>query len=636
MRDAVEPTLPCLSKPISDKSVGGSLQPITGYHSSEGGKKTASIPTRLWEWRKEEPKPPVVQRPPDAFQRPMSSSLVTRKFSRSIRRSRRDALVWLPLLWFALQGTVAAQIRAFPGAEGYGAFAAGGRGGDVYHVTNLNPSGPGSFIEGISTVPSAGRTIVFDVSGYIRLPSGSKGTRLTASKVTIAGQTAPGDGVGFTNNFLRLSGDDLVMRHLRFRRGKTDASGDCIDLDSGCNNVVLDHLSIMWSTDENISSFDNPPDNLTFQHSLNAWGLESHSCGGLWDQARCTTHHTLWAHNHTRNPKARPGMLEWVNNVTFDWDIGFIMGDSDSPADWKANVIGNYFLCPPGNIRKTPLEKAHLSRDGKPNFSVHVSNNLHDMDGDRKLSGIDRGWDIVGGTPFIEGKDPKGNYTRLDKPVSGSGALAIDNPLTAYKKVVSQAGALRLDANFSEGVRDEVDARLIEDVTELRRNHITRESDLKDVSNKGFGKSSAAKSLPDGDADGMPDMWEAALPWNPKSKDNNEEIRGASFFPEGTSSGYTALEEYLHFKSVPHLFIAKGAITRPEIDLSRYTAGFANSPKFTLSKVTGGTAIQGGPGGKLVRFTAGNIGGRGGFLFTVTDADGSKWTQQFAICVTGS
>jgi pectate lyase len=529
-----------------------------------------------------------------------------------------------------------AEIPAFPGAEGFGANATGGRGGDVYVVTNLDSSGPGSFYQGVTTIPSSGRTIVFAISGEIHLAGGIK-TRITGNKLTIAGQTAPGDGILLRDGTLRISGDNIVLRHLRFRHGKEGSGGDCIDLDSNCENAILDHVSMAFGTDENISSFKRPPDNLTMQWSLNAWGLETHSCGGLWDQNHATCHHSLWAHNHTRNPKARPGgLLEWTNNVTFDWDIGFIMGDSDTPADWKANVVGNYFICPPGNIRKTPLEKAHLSRDGKPNFSVHVSNNLHDMDGDRKLNGIDRGWDIVGGTPFIEGKDPKGNYTRLDKPVSGSGALAIDDPLTAYKKVVSQAGALRLDGSFREGVRDEVDARLIEDVTELRRNHITRESDLKGVSNKGFGKFSTTKTLPDGDEDGMPDVWEAALRWNPRSKDYSEEVHGASFFPEGTPSGYTALEEYLHFKSVPHLFVAKGAVTRPEIDLSRYTAGFANAPKFTISNITAGTAIQGGPGGKLVRFTAGNTGGRGGFLFTVTDADGSKWTQQFAICVTGS
>ena len=105
-------------------------------------------------------------------------------------------------------------LPAFPGAEGYGGNATGGRGGDVYIVTNLNASGAGSFAEGIATVPAAGRTIVFAVSGHIHI----NGLRLTASKVTIAGQTAPGDGVGLKDGTFRISGDEVVVRHMRDRK----------------------------------------------------------------------------------------------------------------------------------------------------------------------------------------------------------------------------------------------------------------------------------------------------------------------------------------------------------------------------------------------------------------------------------
>ena len=146
----------------------------------------------------------------------------------------------LPIL-LALISPIAAQIPAFPGAEGFGAYATGGRGGDVYVVTNLNSTGPGSFYEGITTVPTAGRTVVFAVSGQIRLASGV-GTRITANKLTISGQTAPGDGILLKDGTLRISGDDIIIRHLRFRHGKNGSGGDCIDLDSGCQNAILDHL----------------------------------------------------------------------------------------------------------------------------------------------------------------------------------------------------------------------------------------------------------------------------------------------------------------------------------------------------------------------------------------------------------
>lgn len=529
-----------------------------------------------------------------------------------------------------------AQTPAFPGAEGFGAFATGGRGGDVYVVTNLNSSGAGSFYEGITTIPASGRTIVFAVSGQIHLAGGNS-TRITGNKLTIAGQTAPGDGILLKDGCLVISGDDIIIRHLRFRHGKYGSGGDCIDLDSGCNNAILDHLSMEFSTDENISSFGSPPENLTMQWSFNAWGLESHSCGGLWDQNHATCHHSLWAHNHTRNPKARPnGLLEWVNNVTFDWDIGFIMGDSTTPAAWKANVRSNYFICPPSNIRNTPLQGASLARNGVPNFSVYHDGNLHDNNGDNRLNGTNRGDAIISGSPYNATTNPKGNYYKLAAPVAGSALLNVDAPLLAYKKIVSHGGALRLDYAYSGSLRDEVDARLIQNLTTFTANHITRESDLTGVSNSGFGTFAAATPPIDTDKDGMPDQYENALGWNSGVKDHNTPVSGGTFFPAGASASYTRLEEYLHFKSVPHLLLQKNTSTSPDIDLSRYTSGFTANPVFTLSGVTGGTAIQSGTGGKMVRFTANNLAGRGGFLFTVTDAEGSSWTQQFAISVTNS
>ncbi|MCP5543260.1 MAG: autotransporter-associated beta strand repeat-containing protein [Akkermansiaceae bacterium] len=535
-----------------------------------------------------------------------------------------------------------AQIPAFPGAEGYGAYATGGRGGDVYHVTNLDASGTGSFFDAIANVPAAGRTIVFDVSGYIRLPSGSDGTRITSSKITIAGQTAPGDGIGFYNNFLRISGDDVVLRHLRFRRGKTESSGDCIDLDSGSLNSMLDHLSVMFSTDENFSSFGSPPENLTFQYSLNSWGLEPHSCGGLWDQNHASSHHNLWSHNHTRNPKARPnGLLEWVNNVTFDWDIGFIMGDSGTPAGWKANVINNYFICPPGNTRSKALVKGTVDRNGAPNFTVHLSGNLTDNNGaDTILNGTDKGYSIVEGTaypPGTTGLTPgAAGYYQSPSAIAGSPAgITTDPALLAYKKIVSNAGALRLSHNFGGSLRDEVDTILINKLTSMSRGHVTRPSDT-GASNDGFGTLNSTTPPIDSDKDGMPDSYETALGWNPSVQDHNTTVSGTAFFPTGYPAGYTRLEEYLHFKSVPHMVITKNTATNPDIDLSRYTSGFTNNPVFTISNITGGSVSQSGAGGKLVHFTANNTSGRGGFNFTVTDADGSVWTQQFAICIVGS
>lgn len=541
------------------------------------------------------------------------------------------------LVCVAAVAVVRAQIPAFPGAAGYGGYATGGRGGDVYHVTNLNNSGAGSFADAIATVPASGRTIVFDVSGYIHLPSNSN-LRLTKNKVTIAGQTAPGDGISFKDGAFLVSSDDVVVRHVRLRVGEQNGGGDCLNLDSKSINTIFDHVSMQFSTDENMSSYSSPPENLTLQWSLNAWGLESHSCGGLWDQNHATAHHTLWAHNHTRNPKARPGgLLEWVNNVTFDWDIGFIMGDSETPASWRANVRGNYFICPPGNTRSVALEKANLDRNGAPNFTIYVDNNLFDKNGNTMLDGSDYGYGIASGD-YLTSLTPIAN--------TGSAPFTIESPQLAYKKIVSSAGALRLDASAGIPLRDEVDTLLVGNLVALRRNHISSESQT-GLSNGGLGMLNSTPPPADTDRDGMPDYWEQALGFNAGADDHNTVfassggfISGSTFFPPNTPAGYTYLEEYLHFKASPHAVVAKNTSSGAsaiDVDLSRYTSGFSASPVFTIANVSGGSVTQSGAGGVLVHFVPTvNYFGRARFDFSVIDAAGDQWTQTFYLCVSAA
>lgn len=223
-------------------------------------------------------------------------------------------------LFLLLTTPLLSQIPAFPGAEGFGGHAQGGRGGDVYVVTNLNQDGAGSLKYGVDNAPSSGRTIVFAVSGYINIRNGR--LRVVQDNVTIAGQTAPGDGIGLYDGTMRITGNNCIVRNLRLRHGKGGGGGDCLNVDSSAHDSIIDHVSMQFSTDENISFFNSSLDNFTMQRSLSAWGLESHNAGGLWDLEDGSCIDSLWAHHHTRNPKARPyGLLEWVNNVTFDWGI---------------------------------------------------------------------------------------------------------------------------------------------------------------------------------------------------------------------------------------------------------------------------------------------------------------------------
>ena len=526
-------------------------------------------------------------------------------------------------------GAQAQTIPAFPGAEGAGAYAKGGRGGDVYHVTNTNPSGAGSLANGIATIPSAGRTIVFDVSGYAHI-SGT--LRITASKLTIAGQTAPGDGFALKDGTFLVSGDDIVIRHMRFRDGN---SADSIDLDSGSLNSIFDHCDAMFSNDENMSSFKSAPENMTFQWGMNAWGMESHSCGGLWDQNHATCHHTLWAHNHTRNPKARPSLLDWVNNVTFDWDIGFILGDTTTPANYNTNVVGNYFIA--GTSGKTKaLEKGGLDRNGAWNFHVWLSNNRFDGNRNGLVDGTDTGWGMV-----------SGDVEHLTAALVNNGVpVTVDDPLVAYKKIVSAAGPLRLDADATKPLRDEVDSLLITELVAQTHHHVSSVAGT-GLGNGGFGTLASTAAPIDTDGDGMPDFYETALGWNAAVQDHNTAlassggiITGTTFFPTGTVAGYTRLEEYLHFLAIPHGTVAKntsGAPTNIVLDLRKFTSGFASTPVFTVANVSGGSIVQSGTGNYLVTFTPTlNYVGRARFDFTVTDAAGSAWTQTFALLVAAS
>lgn len=516
-----------------------------------------------------------------------------------------------------------AQTPAFPGAEGFGAFAHGGRGGDVYCVTNLNSSGAGSFAEALATIPPEGRTITFGVSGYIPINK----ARITKSKVTIAGQTAPGDGIGFKGGPLIIAANDVVIRHARFRYGRQPAGGDCINIERGVTNVMLDHLSLQFSTDENISSFErNPrPDLITFQWSINAWGLETHSCGGLWDLHRATTHHTLWAHNHTRNPKARPtGVLDWINNVTFDYDIGFIMGDSAGNADWRSNVRGNYFICPPGNIRSHALEKARTTPEGKFNFTLHASENLFDNNGNSTLDGEDIGYRIA-----------SGSYYNSSVPiiVAGGVPVKLDPPQLAYRKIVSQVGALRLNAAHPKRIHDEVDSILIENLRNLKRHHVRHENET-GASHEGFGELQSAPAPIDTDGDGLPDFWERVTGSNPGSANHNDPTPANGFLPV-SPAGYTRLEEYLHFLASPHGFVETTALDQPkpiEVDLHRYTSGFGDEATFEVTDAKGGNVALISP--QRARFVpfSGHT-GRAKFNFTVRAADGSTWTQEFLLLV---
>ena len=249
--------------------------------------------------------------------------------------------------------------RAFPGADGGGMWATGGRGGSVYHVTNLNNSGEGSLRYGIET---AGRplTIVFDVAGVIEL-----GSMLNIKKgdLTIAGQTAPGDGICLKNYTFRISASNVIVRFIRCRMGDEKKSEDdaiqILNRDTPYENIVIDHCSVSWCTDECASFYGMK--NFTFSWNfvteslrVSIHGKGNHGYGGIWGGENATYHHNLLAHHDSRNPRidhdyvsTQKGPVSILNNVVYNWSGNTCYGgesSSNNGSDYrKYNFVGNYY-----------------------------------------------------------------------------------------------------------------------------------------------------------------------------------------------------------------------------------------------------------------------------------------------------
>lgn len=536
-----------------------------------------------------------------------------------------------------------AQIPAFPGAEGFGSISAGGRGGDVYTVTNLAASGPGSFTYGVQNAPAQGRTIVFAVSGHIRLPSGSGGgLTIDKSRITVAGQTAPGDGICFWNNTTNITGNDLVFRHIRWRYGYSAAAADAVDV-NGSQRIIFDQCDVMFSTDENMSSFGAAPEHLTFQWSTNAWGLQNHSAGGLWKMRHATVHHSLWANNHTRNPKLIGcDVFDWVNNLTFGWDLGFNMAPETTGGAgyvYRVNIRGSTFSH--GGSTGSVIYGGGANDDGTSKFRLHMSDTALDGNNNGVLDVSKTNYAMVSATGYDQVASAWPQTANGDTAGAVVGVpVSVSSRMTAYKKILSKTGALRLEIG-PRPLRDEITALCVSRAAALQRGIISNPLELGLSTGSAFAALASEPAPPDADLDGMPDDWEAAVGYNSALADNNVVLSAAelaaSFFPAGSPVGYTRLEEYLHFKAVPHATVPRAIAASPsfiDIDLRKFTAGFTASPVFSVSSISGGTIAQGGPGGAIVRFTpALDYSGRAGFTFTVTDSAGDSWTQQCALLV---
>ena len=247
------------------------------------------------------------------------------------------------LLSWILTCSVQAQQLAFPGAEGYGAYASGGRGCTVVHVTNLNAAGAGSLANAVS---QPNRFVVFDVGGVIDIT----GKSITiASNITIAGQTAPGEGITiYGGRVIASKAKNVIMRYIRMRGGKSVNSSKCTLTLDECENFIMDHCSVSWGPWDNVHIKD--ANNITWQYCINSEGIEPQRFGSITDGTRnWTVHHCLWADNKSRNPKMKCYM-QYYNNVVYNYGMGIIGGHS--AADNYQDVMNNYFIAGPNGSAK--------------------------------------------------------------------------------------------------------------------------------------------------------------------------------------------------------------------------------------------------------------------------------------------
>jgi pectate lyase len=397
-------------------------------------------------------------------------------------------------------------VLAFPGAQGFGRFAVGARGRDVYHVTNLNDSGPGSLRDAVSV---ANRTVVFEVGGVIHLES----RLIFKNNQTIAGQTAPGGGITLYGDGTSFSAaSNTIVRYVRFRMGRTGTSAsDAVTMANG-HDVIWDHVSLSWGRD---GTFDLNTSsgatlyNLTLQDSIVAQGLQTHSTGGLVATTGTSIIRSLYIDNNSRNPKAR-GTLQFVNNVIYNWVVSaYILGDTAGRSD--GYMAGNYFISGPesnGGTLDSPT----------PQYNLFATDNFYDSDRNGTLNGrvLRQGdfgsvtWQTAPAVPFPE------------VPALPAGE--------ALEYVATHAGT----SIFRDAADDYV-------VSELR-SYGTRGRTISDEVSLGLpnvvGNLPTAATPPDLDRDGMADAWERANGLDPNDVNDRNGDRN--------SDGWTNLEEYVN------------------------------------------------------------------------------------------
>lgn len=503
---------------------------------------------------------------------------------------------------------------AFPGAEGYGRFAIGGRGGKVIEVTNLNDSGPGSLRDAVEQEVGP-KTIVFNVSGNIQLKS-----RLVVSQpnVTIAGQTAPGKGIMISRAPIGLTGNDGIIRFLRVRIG-AGTTYDGMGL-TGANHSIIDHCSISWTIDESFSS--RGAHNISLQRTLiaealNVAGHDKYAAGKMHGYAATiggdvgSFHHNLLAHNYGRNWSIGGGLngdgyyggkIDIRNNVVYNWGARATDGGAN-----QVNFVNNYYK--PGVATKIFVAlNAQIEGVGKGKQQYYFDGNV--MPGYFDVKNQEKGRKFTVSNKAIVDYD-----VFLPKPFFES-HVNTQSAEAAYKNVLSDVGA-------NQPVFDTHDQRIIIETLKGTYSYKGSKSGLggmidhqDDAGSWENYPNETRDANWDTDQDGLPNWWEESKGLNPNSAQGDFADANA-----GTTNGYTQLEDYLNWMAQPHYFLTAGQ--KLTFSVADYFKGYEKKPIYSFSEVNNGKAVL---KGKEIEFSADKK-GFASLVISVKDVDGDTMNR---------
>jgi hypothetical protein len=448
----------------------------------------------------------------------------------------RATICFLIVAFLFGPASLCSQVVAFPGAEGYGSAATGGRGGRVLLVTNLNDNGPGSLRAAVSA--SGPRTVVFRVSGTIKLLS-----KLTVRNpdITIAGQTAPGDGICLRNYSFYIEANNIIVRYMRFRLGdSTRVADDSFSGNSAAasmhRRIIIDHCSSSWAIDENSSFYDNGEFTMQWCYITESLFRSyhpkgDHGYGGMWGGWRATFHHNLFAHNSSRNPRfngsrytAQPDseIVDYRNNLIYNWGFNSAYGGEAG----HQNMVANYYKPGPGTETGPVQYRVVQPYDAGTGYGKwFITGNY--LEGHPEATADNWTYGVQGVSQAIK------DTSRSDQPFPFV-------PVTEQSAEAAYASVL--DFGGASLHRDAVDARITEEVRTGTATFGGVWGAHKGIidSQDSVGGWPLLNSLPapsDSDHDGMPDAWETENSLNPYDSTD-----GAAVAPDG----YTYLEHFLN------------------------------------------------------------------------------------------